>query len=192
MSKSHICHRNFYTKEQATISSINTPNSKPKTMQRKSIQQYMVGNVCFGCGKENHDGLQIDSYWQDNDEIICIWHSQPKYQGWKGILNGGILASLIDCHCMGTAMAAVYKSEGRELDSQPTYRYATGTLTIKYLRPTPNDQAVELRAKVLEIKGKKVTVQCDVWVEGTKTAESTVVAIKVYDSSQKSNSIFSE
>jgi len=159
-------------------------------MQEKSIQEYMTGNVCFGCGKDNHDGLQIDSYWQDNDEIVCIWHSQPKYQGWKGILNGGILASLVDCHCMGTALAAVYRSEGRELGTEPTYHFATGTLNIRYLLPTSNDKAIELRAKVIEIKGKKVTIHCNVWSEGHKTAEAEVIAIKVYDSSQKSDSPF--
>ncbi|MFK7904764.1 MAG: PaaI family thioesterase [Chitinophagales bacterium] len=161
-------------------------------MQQKSIQDYMVGNVCFGCGKDNHDGLQIDSYWQENDEIVCVWHSQTKYQGWKGILNGGILASLIDCHCMGAAMAAVYKAENRNLDSQPVYRYATGTISIRYMRPTPNDKSIELRAKVLEIKGKKVTIHCDVWVERKKTAEANVIAIKVFDSSQESDSPFAE
>ncbi len=161
-------------------------------MKQKSIQDYMIGNVCFGCGKENHDGLQIDSYWKENDEIVCVWHSQTKYQGWKGILNGGILASLIDCHCMGAAMAAVYKSENRNLDSEPVYRYATGTLSIRYMRPTPNNKAIELRAKVLEIKGKKVTIHCDVWVEGNKTAEANVIAIKVFDSSEESDSPFAE
>lgn len=161
-------------------------------MKQQSIQDYMVGNVCFGCGKDNHDGLQIDSYWQENDEVICVWHSQTKYQGWKGILNGGILASLIDCHSMGAAMAAVYKSENRTLDSQPVYRYATGTLNIRYIRPTPNNKPIELRAKILEIKGKKVTIQCDVWVDGSKTAEANIIAIKVFDSSQKSDSPFAE
>ncbi len=159
-------------------------------IQKKSIQEYMVGNICFGCGKDNHDGLQIDSYWQENGETICVWHSTPKYQGWKGILNGGILASLIDCHCMGTALAAKYHSEGRELGTEPTYHFATGTMNIKYLLPTPNDKPVELRAKALEIKGKKVVVQCDVWSEGRKTAEAEVIAIKVYDSSQKSDTPF--
>lgn len=161
-------------------------------MQKESIQSYIDNNVCFGCGKDNHDGLQIQSYWQDNDEVICTWHSHPKYQGWKGILNGGILASLIDCHCMGTAMAGAYFSENRGLDSNPIYRYATGTLTIKYLLPTSNDAPVELRAKIMEMKGnaKKITVQCDVWSEGKKTAEATAIAIKVYDSSVQTDSPF--
>ena len=167
-----------------------TKNRNFPRMKQKSIQEYMVGNVCFGCGKENHDGLQIDSYWQDDNETVCVWQSEPKYQGWKGILNGGILASLIDCHCMGTALAATYHSEGRRLDTEPTYHYATGTMSIKYLLPTSNDKPIELRAKAVEIKGKKVTVHCNVWSEGRKTAEAEVIAIRVFDSSKKTDTPF--
>lgn len=140
----------------------------------------MPENVCFGCGQNNHEGLQINSYW-DNNEAICIWESQEKYHGWADLLNGGIIATLIDCHCMCTAMAAAYKEENRDLDSQPTYRYATGTLNIKYLKPTPNTK-VELRAKVLEIKGRKTTLSCDLYSNSIKTVEANVIAIRVFDS----------
>lgn len=143
----------------------------------------MPGNVCFGCGIDNPDGLQIKSYWEE-DEAICIWHSEQKYNGWKNLLNGGIMATLIDCHCMNLAMAAAYKAEGRELGSEPYYFYATGTISVRYLKPTPNDQAVELRARVTEIKKKKTVMHCDVWSQGIKTAEATVIAIRVGDSSQ--------
>lgn len=153
------------------------------------FQDHMPGNICFGCGRENHEGLRISSFWE-NDESVCIWHSQDKYQGWKGILNGGILASIIDCHAMCTAMAAVYKIEERPLTSQPIYRYATGSLQIKYLKPTPNDIPIELRATVAEIKGRKVTIQCKALSDGVITAEATVIAIKVYDSSFSDNGVF--
>ena len=154
------------------------------------FQDYMHGNICFGCGKDNPEGLQIKSYWE-GDEAVCIWNSETKYQGWKNLMNGGILATLVDCHCMGTAMAAVYKAENRALDTLPEYRFATGTITVKYLKPTPNIKPVELRTKVLEIKGKKVTMHCDVYTEdGVKTAEAHVIAIKVYDSSNVKNPAF--
>lgn len=140
----------------------------------------MPGNVCFGCGAENPDGLQIKSYWEE-DEAVCVWHSQEKYHGWRNIMNGGILATLIDCHCMCAAMAGAYQAEGRALDSEPFYRYATGTITVKYLLPTSNLHPVTLRAKVQEIKGKKVVMTCDIFSNGQKTAEAHVIAIRVAD-----------
>lgn len=152
------------------------------TIKSKYFQDHMPGNICFGCGRANHDGLKISSYW-DGDESVCIWHSQDKYQGWKGILNGGILATLIDCHAMCTAMAAAYKSEGRDLDTEPVYHYATGTMTIKYMKPTPNDQPIEIRAVVKEMVRKKITVDCKVFVNNIQTAQAEVVAIRVFDSS---------
>ena len=153
------------------------------------FQDFMPGNVCFGCGRDNHFGLQISSYW-DGEEAVCLWNSEEKYQGWPGILNGGIIASLIDCHCMGTAAAAAYRAEERQLGSDPEYRYATGTLNIRYLKPTPNDKKVELRARVTEIKGRKTVLHCAFYAGGQMTAEAEVVGIRVYDSSKVENGAF--
>lgn len=154
----------------------------------KYFQDHMPENVCFGCG-HNHEGLQIKSYW-DGNEAICDWVSEEKYHGWSHLMNGGIMATLIDCHCMGTAMADAYLREGRALDSLPEYRYATGSLSVKYLKPTANTQ-VQLRARVVEVKGRKTVLKCDLIDEkGMKTAEADVVAIRVYDSSEDNESVF--
>jgi len=149
----------------------------------------MHSNVCFGCGNDNHEGLQIKSYW-DGDVAICKWISQEKYHGWKNILNGGILATLIDCHTMCTASAYAYRIENRNLGSTPVYKYATGTLTVKYLKPTPNNKPIELKAQVTEQRGKVTTVSCEVYCEGIKTAEATVIAIRVFDSSKGGSTVF--
>lgn len=151
-------------------------------MNRDYFQSHMPENVCFGCGASNEEGLQIKSFWE-GEESVCHWNSQEKYHGWANLLNGGILATLIDCHCMGTAMADAYRREDRSLDSEPTYRYATGTITVKYVKPTPNDQTIELRTKVTEVKGKKTVMSCTASVDGEITAEAEVIAIRVFDSS---------
>jgi acyl-coenzyme A thioesterase PaaI-like protein len=153
-------------------------------MEKKYFQDYMDDNVCFGCGIHNAEGLQIKSFWE-GEECICNWNSEEKYNGWQNLLNGGVLATLVDCHCMAAATSYAYKLEHeRSWHSEPTYRYATGTMTVKYLRPTPNDKAIQLRAQVIEVKGKKTTVHCTVWVAGVQTAEADVIAIRVFDSSQ--------
>ncbi len=154
----------------------------PEQSKSPYFQDYMPENVCFGCGIHNPGGLHIKSRWE-GEEAVCTWNSAEKYHGWANLLNGGIIATLVDCHCMCTAMAQAYKMEGRALDSAPEYRYATGTLTVKYLKPTPNT-SVELRARVIEVKNKKTVLKCDVYSDGEKTAEADVIAIRVYDSSQ--------
>lgn len=156
------------------------------------FQDFMPGNICFGCGKEHPEGLRIQSRWE-GEESVATWHSRPEFRGWATLLNGGIIATLVDCHCMGTAMADAYRREHRSLDSAPYYRYATGTLTVKYLKPTHNDLPVHLRARVTEVKGRKTVLSCQVFSGEELTAEAEVVAIRVFDSSQdQEGSIFSE
>ncbi len=156
---------------------------------RDYFQNHMPENVCFGCGVHNDDGLHVKSFWE-GEESVCVWQPEEKYHGWSDLLNGGIMATLIDWHCMCTAMAHAYKLENRHLDSTPEYRYATGTLNVKYLLPTSTHHPVELRARILEVKNKKTVLWCDFYSEGKKTAEAEVVAIRVFDSSQNVDSPF--
>lgn len=150
-------------------------------MALKYFQDHMPENVCFGCGAEHPEGLQIKSFWE-GEEAVCLWTPREKYHGWSGLLNGGIIATLIDCHCMGTAMANAYRLENRELDSEPIYRYATGTLDVRYLKPTKTNEEVEIRARIKESKGRKTILSCKMIQSGVETAEATVVGIRVYDS----------
>jgi len=152
--------------------------------EREYFQHAMPGDVCFGCGDDNERGLKIHSYW-DGDEGVCQWQPKKHHEGWDGVTCGGIIATLIDCHCMATAMATAIRNEDRPLMSEPYYRFATGMLNIKYLAPTPNDKKLELRAHVTEIKNeKKYTLECALYADGIKTAEANVVAFLVHRSDQ--------
>ena len=79
-----------------------------------------------------------------------------------GYVYGGLIASLIDCHCTGTAAAASYKAEGRDMDTLPAFRFVTASLKVDYLKPTPLGVPLEVRARVKEIKGRKVVM--DAWL----------------------------
>lgn len=151
--------------------------------KRECFQDYMPGDVCFGCGSGNPAGLHIHSYWE-GDEGICYWQPEEAHQGWVGVTCGGIIATLIDCHCMATAMATAIRNENRPLSSEPQLRFATGMLNIKYLKPTPSDQPLELRAHVTGIKNKKYTLECGLYAEGEIMVKATVVAFLVYRSDQ--------
>ena len=154
------------------------------------FQDHMPGNVCFGCGNENPEGLHIQSSWEGKDSV-CIWNSETRYQGWAKLVNGGILATLIDCHCMGTAMAAAYREEGRPLDSDPTYRYATASIKVDYLKPTPNDRPITLRAQVVEMKGRKTRLTCQVYADDDLTAQAEVIAVRVFEGVEEQGNPFS-
>jgi len=153
------------------------------------FQDHMPGNICFGCGSMNPNGLQIKSYWE-GDEGVCVWQPVPNYRGWENVTNGGILATIIDCHSMGTALAAAYRAEDRPMASDPIYRYATASISVRYLKPTPNDRPVTLRAKVIEVRGRKTRLSCQVSVDGQITAEAEVLGVRVIEGAPVEGSAF--
>ncbi len=97
-------------------------------MSTRALQDQLGDNWCWGCGPLNEYGLQIKSYWAE-DGAVCMWDPKPYHAaGPKRILNGGIIATVIDCHCVCTAIAAAYQSEGRGIGTTPAIWYATGSL----------------------------------------------------------------
>jgi acyl-coenzyme A thioesterase PaaI-like protein len=148
-------------------------------MNEKAFQDYYPDNVsyCYGCGRLNEHGLQIKSYW-DGDETVCIYLPRPYHIAIPGYVYGGLIASLIDCHCTGTAAAATYKAEGRPMDSQPPFRFVTASLKVDYLKPTPLGVPLEVRAKVKEIKGRKVVMEAWLSAGGQICARGDVIALQ--------------
>lgn len=147
---------------------------------KKAIQDYYPEHFshCYGCGRLNQSGYQIKSYW-DGDETVCQVEPQPHYTAIPGIVYGGFIASLIDCHSTGTASAAAYQAEGREMGTEPALRYVTASLHVDYLRPTPIDGIIEVRATVKELKGRKVVVSSQLIAGGQVCARGEVVAVQV-------------
>ena len=149
-------------------------------MTEKAFQDYYPDDVshCFGCGKLNEKGHQIKSYW-DGDESVAVFTPEPYHTAIPGYVYGGLIASLIDCHGTGTAAAAAYRDEGREMSSEPPLRYVTASLHVDYLRPTPIGVPLELRGVVEEISGKKVVVSETLSANGEICAKGRVVAVRM-------------
>jgi acyl-coenzyme A thioesterase PaaI-like protein len=134
--------------------------------------------VCYGCGKLNEHGHRIKSYW-DGDETVCRFDPQPYHTAMEGYVYGGLIASLIDCHSTGTAAAAKYREQGREMDTEPALRFVTGSLHVDYLRPTPIGTTLEVRGRVKLIKGRKVVVESELSADGRVCARGEVVAVQM-------------
>ena len=151
-------------------------------MTQKAFQDYYPDyfSHCYGCGRMNEHGLQIKSYW-DGDEAVARFSPKPYHTAIPGFVYGGLIASLIDCHSTGVAAAAAYRAEGREIDTEPPHRYLTASLHVDYLRPTPIDGLLEVRATVKEIKGRKVVIASTLSAGGEVCARGEVVAVQVPD-----------
>ena len=148
-----------------------------------AFQNHYPDNVshCYGCGRNNHDGHQIKTVW-DGDETVTRFKPEPFHTSMPGFAYGGLIASLIDCHSTGTAAAAMYRSEGRDMDSLPPFRFVTGSLHVDFLKPTPIDAELVIRGRVKEIKGRKVVVETTVSAGEVITARGELVAVQMPDS----------
>ncbi len=149
-------------------------------MEQKAFQDYYPDgfSYCYGCGRLNPDGLQIKSYWE-GEESVTRFTPRPQHIAIPGYVYGGLIASLIDCHGTGTAAAAAYRAAGREMGTEPAFRFVTASLHVDYLKPTPLGGVLEVRGTVKEIKGRKVVVSAALSARGEVCARGEVVAVQV-------------
>jgi acyl-coenzyme A thioesterase PaaI-like protein len=142
----------------------------------ESLQDtYAPDNRCFGCGPANEKGLRIKSR-DEGDEVVADWRPQPHHEAFEGILNGGIVGALLDCHSNWTAAYHFMKKSGA--DSPPCT--VTADFHVKLTRPTPMDQALKLRAHVVDSTENRAVVDATLEANGkvTATCRGTFVAVK--------------
>lgn len=149
-------------------------------MAEKAIQDYYPDSLswCYGCGRLNEYGLHVKSYW-DGEEGVCVYLPKEHHIAIPGFVYGGLIASLIDCHCTGTAAAAAYKAEQRGMDTEPPLRFMTASLHVDYLLPTPLGVPLDVRARVKEISGRKVVLAASLSADGKVRARGEVVAVRM-------------
>jgi len=145
------------------------------------FQDQMRENFCWGCGADNPDGLQLKSNW-DGDLAVATWMPHASHAaGPRHFLNGGIIATLLDCHGICTAVASAYRRDGREIGTDPDIWCATASMSIEYLRPAAIDKAVSLRAHESAVDERVSTVECVLESDGKVRAQATVRAVRVPD-----------
>lgn len=149
-------------------------------MTTLAFQDYYPDHLsyCYGCGRLNEHGHQIKSYWE-GDETVCHFTPKPYHTAIPGYVYGGLIASLIDCHSTGTASAAAYRAEGREMGTEPVLRFVTGSLKVSYKRPTPLGVTLEIRGRVTELTERKVRVTSELLAAGEVCATGEVVAVRM-------------
>jgi len=132
----------------------------------ESLQErYAPRSICFGCGPANDKGLHIRSF-VEGEEVVARFRPESHHAAFEGVLNGGIIGTLLDCHCNWAAAHELMKASGRS-EIPPT---VTADYTIILKRPTPVDAELILRARAVSREGRRCVV------EGTLEAEGRVCA----------------
>ena len=112
-----------------------------------SIQERLYPTLpCFGCGHGNLKGLRLRSFPGDG-AVTALFTPWPEHDNGRGYLNGGIISTVLDCH---SAAAITLEAELRGWPALPgaALPYVTAGLDVRYLRPSPLHETVELRAVV--------------------------------------------
>jgi acyl-coenzyme A thioesterase PaaI-like protein len=141
-------------------------------------ERYAPLGRCFGCGPANRDGLRIGSRPAADDPAVLVahWTPSPVHEAFAGVVNGGILGTLLDCHANWTATWHLMRTRGA--DRPPT------TVTLEYAirmrRPTPSDRPIDLRAWVVDSAEDRATVEAEIASDGviTATGRGTFVAVR--------------
>ncbi len=144
---------------------------KPKSLQETLAPQ----NRCFGCGHSNEKGLRLQSF-VEGQKLVAQFEPQSHHEAFAGVLNGGIIGSLLDCHCNWAAAYHLMTTSGAsELPCTVTAEY-----TIKMKSPTPTDQTIHLTAAVVEASERKVVVEGTLGTTDqiTATCNGVFVAVK--------------
>lgn len=144
-------------------------------MKEKSLQEtYAEKSICFGCGPANVRGLKIRSF-VEGDEVVAEWTAEKHHEAFPGVLNGGIIGALLDCHCNWTATYHLMKSAGeKEAPSTVTAEYS-----IKLKRPTPSASKLYLRARLVELDGNKAIIEGELEAGGKicATCRGTFISV---------------
>lgn len=141
-------------------------------------QQYSPKSICFGCGPANEKGLRIESR-VEGEKVVADFRPEKHHEAFPGVLNGGIIGALLDCHSNWTAAWHLMRKSG---SAQPPCT-VTADYAIQLKRPTPTDGPVHLEAWVVESpdsKEDRATIEATLTAQGKvcATCRGTFVAVK--------------
>ena len=145
---------------------------------RLSLQQRLAPrSICFGCGPANERGLQIASFPSEDDPetVVMTWQPEAHHEAFPGMLNGGIIGALFDCHMNWTATWHLMRRDG--LSRPPST--VTSEFSVALRRPTPTAGRVLVSARAVSSEGSRVTVEATMEAGGRETARGRGVFVAV-------------
>jgi len=138
-------------------------------------RQYAPSSICFGCGPANEKGLQIDSHRCENG-LELFFTPSDEHQAFPGMINGGIIGSLMDCHGNWAAAIALMDRSGA---NEPPCT-VTANYSISLRRPTPAGVELYILAEIDDLQDDRANVSLTLSAEGKicATGKGLFVAVK--------------
>jgi uncharacterized protein (TIGR00369 family) len=99
-------------------------------------------NRCFGCGVANEHGLHLEFYLTQDLHVVCVATVGDSFEGPKGYVHGGIIATLLD-----ETMSKAVRAHGLVA--------MTRHMEVDYQRPVPSSEEIRLEGRVTRNEGRK-------------------------------------
>jgi acyl-coenzyme A thioesterase PaaI-like protein len=126
--------------------------------QEEPIENKLHRN-CFACGSSNGVGLGLKFYKQEDGSVLGDFFADPKFEGYAGIVHGGIIAALLD-----SAMPHCFLM--RDIPG------LTGRLSIKYSTPIRTGAVVKLEARIVDQFHEMFILEAKDLVDGKRVASA--------------------
>jgi acyl-coenzyme A thioesterase PaaI-like protein len=125
-----------------------------------------VDNRCFACGSENPIGLKLEFRFEGDDYLTSL-EVRPEYQGWTGVMHGGLMATALD-----EVMA--------RLLWEKDVNAITGRLNIRYHQAVPIGERLEIRGRITKHRPPAIETTAEArTADGTLVAEARAVSMEV-------------
>jgi acyl-coenzyme A thioesterase PaaI-like protein len=137
-----------------------------------SIQESLFPQLrCYGCGPASLDGLKLRSY-RDGPNTVADFEPRAEHENGFGFLNGGIIATILDCHGAAAVMSEVARQGWRDPHGALT-PFVTASFDLRFHRPTPIGRVVRLEAWLEAVSPAELVVRSDLAVDDKVTATMT-------------------
>lgn len=123
---------------------------------------------CFVCGVENHYGLKLAFYTQ-GEEVICDHVVPEHYNGYPGVVHGGVVASMLD-----EMLGRVFM-----IGDHDRFMY-TAKMTTRYRKPVPTEQPLRLVARAVKDRGRVAESKAELYgPQGELLAEAEALLVSL-------------
>lgn len=112
--------------------------------------------TCFGCGPANAEGLQLKSYPQLDGSVTATFQPWPQHDNGGGFLNGGIIATVLDCHSAAAVHQEAFLNGWMPAEGE-SLAYVTAGIDVRYRRPAPLREPVTLVASTKDASEDQIT-----------------------------------
>jgi len=138
------------------------------------MKKLATSSYCFVCGRLNEIGLHLEFYSPEPGKVEAVTTVDKRFQGYPGVVHGGIISAILD---EISGRAVMMDEPGKE-----TRFLVTARLDVRYRRPVPTGEELQVRGHLIKDTGRVATVKGEIFNQaGLLLAEAEGVMVNIPD-----------